>query len=209
MIWASVRSIVWFSGSPASGSPQPLIVWARMTLGRAPSPSASSTASRIAARSWPPRSATSAASSSSPSRDRKRSSVASISPPAPVRSAFRTAPWGRRSRRWYSAFGMVSSRRSRCLPSGVPNRARSFRPQRSSMTRQPQALNMAPSWRVRESGTTRSSAWRFTSTIQRTRPSPLTASSASPSQTLPSSSSASPTMAMTRPGGSTPKWSAT
>ena len=39
-IWAALVTIVWLSGSPANGRPQPLIVWARITEGRARSPAA-------------------------------------------------------------------------------------------------------------------------------------------------------------------------
>ena len=47
------------------------------------------------------------------------------------------------------------------------------------------------------------------STIQQTFPSPWSAGSAMASQTLPSSSSASPTRAMNRAGGRGPKWAST
>ena len=48
------------------------------------------------------------------------------------------------------------------------------------------------------SGTTRSRLWRLRSTIHVTLPRPCDAGSATASQTLPSSSSASPTSAMNR-----------
>jgi len=112
-------------------------------------------------------------------------------PSGVVTSALRRPPAGSRSKRWYS-------------PPGCAKRARSARPQRSSSTRQPAARNISASWRGRASAVTRSRLWRFTSTTQSTLPSLRTTSSPSISQTLPSSSSASPTITTKRAGAAAP-----
>ena len=79
------------------------------------------------------------------------------------------------------------------------NASRSRRPYLSSITSQPFVRNCASSSAARIPGMTRSRLWRLRSTIQRTLPSWRVSGSASASQMLPSSSSASPSSEMNRP----------
>ena len=101
-ICAVLVTMVWLSGSPANGKPQPLIVWARITEGRSRSRPAASYAFRISARSWPPTSATSPASASSDTSASRRSRAASMPPAASATRALRSSPAGWRRSRWYS-----------------------------------------------------------------------------------------------------------
>ena len=71
----------------------------------------------------------------------------------------------------------------------------------ASMACQPAAANMPSTRRMRMPGTTRSRLWRLRSTIIVTLPSSPRPSSRIASQTLPSSSSASPTSATNRRSG--------
>jgi hypothetical protein len=184
----------WFSGSPANGNRQPLRVHARIATGRSGIPSASANASTIASRSWPPRSASSAATPASPSASRRAVTSAGAASP----SAFRAAAGGSRRRAWYSRFSIASSRPRSQAPPGSANSRSSRRPKRSDTTCQPSAPKRRPSCRLRRSPTTRSRLWRFRSTTTMWPARSAIASSVQASQTLPSSSSASPTSAMFR-----------
>ena len=153
-------------------------------------------AASSASRSWPPRSVTSGASSSSecsahagprPRSARRRGSACAASAP------------GRPKSDWYSSLGMSSIQARSDSPPGSAKAACSRRPYFASTTCQPAASELRrASWSIRTPGTTRSSDWRLRSTIQVTLPRPVVAGSATASQTLPSSSSASPMSAMNR-----------
>ena len=112
---------------------------------------------------------------------------------APSSETFPAAEPSRRMRTWYSSLGMSSIRRWRTSPPGAAMRRLSRWPYLASSTCQPAAANMPDSWWTRIPGTTRSRLCRLRSTIIVTLPIPRSESSIALSQTLPSSSSASPT----------------
>ena len=126
-------------------------------------------ASSTPARSWPPRSVTSAASSSSgPVADEavdlgsgRRPGTACAARPGSGRTATGTARWASASIHWRSA-----------SPPGWSNAACSRRPYFTSTTCQPAASNCPRHWSIRTPGTTRSRDWRLKSTIQVTLPRP-------------------------------------
>ena len=104
---------------------------------------------------------------------------------------------------------MASIQSRSAAPPGWPNAACSRRPYLASATCQPAAVNCCSHCAIRTPGTTRSSDCRLTSTIHSTSPSPSVAGSATASQMLPSSSSASPISAMYRLRGRGPKCAST
>ena len=97
---------------------------------------------------------------------------------------------------WYAWFGISSIRRRRRLPPSRAYASRSLRPYLSSITSQPLDRKCDSSSAARIPGITRSSDWRLRSTIQSALPSPRVSGSATASQRLPSSSSASPSREM-------------
>ena len=169
-----VRSAVWFMGSPASGRPQPLMVWARMTLAAArdagPPPRARRGSARGRGRRDRPPARRSAVvvdrrRAGGRGRDRSRQHRRSPAPCAP-RPPAGAAGSGTRRTAWCPA---APRRRS------PPGRAKS-----ALQARALAQLDDVPadrrgtspaSWRRRASGTTRSRLWRLTSTIHSTLPS--------------------------------------
>ena len=120
---------------------------------------------------------------------------------APASRRSRASAPGRRIRPWYSSLGMSSMRRRSVSPPGHSNAACSRLPYLASSTCQPAARNICSRRRMRMPGTTRSRLWRLRSTSRVTLPRPWSGSSSTASQTLPSSSSASPTVATNRRSG--------
>ena len=94
----------------------------------------------------------------------------------------------------------------RASPPGSENSRRRREPYLASATCQPAWLKKLLRRMAAMSGITRSRLWRLRSTTIVKLPSPWVTGSAMASQTLPSSSSASPTVAMNRAGGDGSKW---
>ena len=100
-------------------------------------------------------------------------------------------------------------RRRSASPPSRSKIERSSRPYLTVIVCHPAAANIAPIRPAAMSGTTRSSDWRLRSTIHSTSPSDGIIGSTSASQIAPSSSSASPIRAISRPATGTSKCPAT
>ena len=145
----------------------------------------------------------------SPVSSRRRARASWSAPSSGASSAPRTSSAEAPKSAWYAWFGISSIRRRRRLPPSRAYASRSLRPYLSSITSQPLVRNCASSSAARIPGITRSSDWRLRSTIQSALPSPRVSGSATASQRLPSSSSASPSREMKRPPVEAPKCVAT
>ena len=189
-ICAPVSWAAWLPGWPSVARPRPLIVYAKMTVGRVSSmrPNASTSW----ARSWPARSRTISARSASVCGSSRPTRVSRSAPSRPARRRSRTSSGWERSRRWYSSLGMSRMRRSKTSPPSAAKSALIRWPQVRVMTCQSAAANMPCRRWIWTSGMTRSRDCRLRSTIQTTSPRLRTSGSMMASQTAPSSSSASP-----------------
>ena len=114
-------------------------------------------------------------------------------PEHPRRKRSRVAEAASPKSDWYCSLGMAIDP-ARATPRRPAARTRRSwrRPYLTSATCQPAASNCARHWPIRTPGSTRSRDWRLKSTIHITLPRPAVAGSATASQMLPSSSSASP-----------------
>ncbi len=133
----------------------------------------------------------------------------STSAGAPSRNRLRSCAPVSPNSDWYCSFGIASIQSRSASPPGWAYARASLRPYLTSTTCQPAASNWPRHWSIRTPGTTRSSDCRLKSTTHITLPSPVVAGSATASQTLPSSSSASPINATNRECGRAPKCAST
>lgn len=128
---------------------------------------------------------------------------------APSRNCLRSAGPASPNSDWYCSLGIASIQSRSASPPGRAYASASRRPYLTSTTCQPAASNWPRHWLIRMPGITRSSDWRLKSTSHMTLPSPVVAGSATASQMLPSSSSASPISATNRECGRAPKCAST